>query len=419
MKKKLLFVSPRFLFPADSGGKIRTSQILRGLRGGAFEITLTAPATTEMVANHRKELEAVSDRFVSWPEPQRGIGFRLQRIVHLASALPVSVAADRSRAARRVISGLLDQGYNLVIFDFVHSAVLAPQRLPCPSVLFTHNVETEIFARHRDVASNPLSRWLWANQEAKMARFEASALSAFDGAIAVAQRDADQFRERFGIDGVEVIPTGTDVGYYHYQRPADSTRVVFTGSMDWAANIDGIRFLLDEVWPDVQARQPAVEMLVVGRNPPTSLVQRAQSSTQSWSFTGRVPDVRPYVHQSSVYVIPLRVGGGTRIKAFEAMAMGCPIVSTALGVEGLGLVPGQHYLEADSPKDFAGAILELLRDPELRKSISLQARRFVEENCTCDSVARRFEEICLRALGPSDGSPSKQPAAAARTTSVR
>jgi glycosyltransferase involved in cell wall biosynthesis len=135
-------------------------------------------------------------------------------------------------------------------------------------------------------------------------------------------------------------------------------------------------------------------MCVVGRDPPQGLVRKAQQAGFDWQFTGYVDDVRPYVRASSVYVVPLRVGGGTRLKVYEAMALGCPLVSTAIGVEGLPLIPGEHYLLADDATQIADALSRLLGDAPLRARLSAAARRFVEETCSYRAVARQFERIC-------------------------
>jgi glycosyltransferase involved in cell wall biosynthesis len=167
--------------------------------------------------------------------------------------------------------------------------------------------------------------------------------------------------------------------------------------MDWAANIDGIEFFLGKVWPLVLASRPDARFLIVGRNPPAALVALAQG-LKNVEFTGFVDDVRTYVHASHAFVIPLLVGGGTRIKAFEAMAMGCPVVSTAIGIEGLGADKDKHYLERDDPASMAAALLELLRDDTLRNDLARQARELVEARFGHEKAARAFEQICLHAL---------------------
>jgi polysaccharide biosynthesis protein PslH len=400
---RLLFVSSRYLFPTDSGGKIRTANILRGMKGGAFEITLASPLPATTRPGDRAEISSVCDRFVGWPDATRGALFRWTRMRHLVSTLPVAVATDDSQAGRRTIARELEHGPDVVVVDFPHAAVLAPPPYRCTGVMFTHNVEAEIFHRHAEIASNPLKRAIWRNQAAKMERYERDLLPRFTAVVAVADRDRDYFQREYGVGNISVIPTGVDLGYFTYgQSPAleDSGggTVVFTGSMDWMANVDGVEFFMDAVWPAISRARPRARCVIVGRSPPQALVQRARARRLKWEFTGFVDDVRPFVQNAHVYVIPLRIGGGTRIKVYEAMAMGCPVVSTRIGVEGLPVEHEHHFLEADSADAMAAAVLSLLDDRERRMGLSQQARRFVEENMSARRAAQAFEQICLRAM---------------------
>ncbi len=394
-RRRLLFVSPRFLFPLDEGGKIRTSGILRAMKGGAFEITLASPAPADPAA-HRAEIAGVCDRFVSWPKRPAG---RFGKLLALAGPLPVSAATDRSRAGTRVVAGALADGPDVVVVDFPQAAVLAPGPLGTRSVLFTHNVEAEILERHAEQARGP-RRAVWRQQAARMQAFECATLRRFDTVVAVSARDARMLEQRCGIRGAAVIDTGVDLDFYAFHPPAETaSTVVFSGAMDSRSNIDGIAFLMDEVWPHVAAGRPDARMLVVGRNPPAPLVARARQSGLPWEFTGFVDDIRPHVLRGDVSVIPLRVGSGTRLKAFEAMALGRPVVSTALGVEGLSVLPGTHFLSAESGADFAAAILRALADAALRRHLAQAARALLEERFSWAQVGRQFEAICLETAG--------------------
>lgn len=392
-KPQLLFVSARFLFPVDSGGKIRTTQVLRGLKDGRFNITLASPAPAAAESLYAADIAGVCDRFISWPEQGRGLAFALKRIALLASPLPIPVATDRSTAGLAAVNGLLAERPDLVVIDFPHAAVLAPDAFHVPSVMFTHNVEAEIFARHAKVATAAWRKWLWSNQYHKMLAFERRTLLRFDGVVAVAERDAEVFRRDFGITSVAVISTGVDLDFFAYQGPATNDTCVFIGSMDWLANVDGIEFFMADVWPRIVRERPDARMLVVGRSPPPSLVERARGL--NWQFTGFVDDVRPYVRDAAVSVIPLRIGGGTRLKAYEAMAMGCPVVSTAIGIEGLPVEDGVHYRRADTAADMAARVLGLFTDRDAAATQARDARAYVEQNFSFRSVAREFEAICL------------------------
>lgn len=390
-----------FLQPEDTGGRIRTSNTLRGLQGGRFEVTLLAPADGAQQQRWSREIAGLCDHFVAFPPlPERP---RWQRALGLWGELPVSVASSVSRAATATVARTLrEQPFDVVVFDFVHATPLMPERLDAATVCFTHNVETEIFDRHAQKADSPWMRRVWAQQAAKMRRFETEALARYDGVVAVSERDAAIFARDFACSHVGVIPTGVDLDFFGFGEvaPAGSDtggKVVFTGSMDWAANIDGIGHFIEAVWPRVLQARPDARFEVVGRSPPASLLKLAEA-TRGVHFTGRVEDVRPHVREAQVFVIPLRVGGGTRIKAFEAMAMGCPMVSTAIGVEGLDVVDAEHLLMRDDPAGFADAVLTLLGDAARAGRLARQARELVQSRFSHKAAAAVFERICWDTL---------------------
>ena len=360
--KRLLVVSPRFLFPMDQGGRIRTANTLHHLKGGAFHITLASPAPPDH-ARYAAETAWVCDEWLHWPEPQPG---KLAKVAALAGRLPVSVLSDISPQGHAVVAKALAARPDLVIVDFPHAAVLMPEAPPPASILFTHNVEAEIFDRQAKIAPFPM-RLVWAHEARKMREFERRVLAAYRTVFAVSERDAQALRAAYALPNVHAVETGVDTEYYGFHpRPTPvegGGTIAFTGAMDSRSNIEGINFLLHEVWPLVLARRPRARALIVGRNPPAALQAEARALNADWTFTGFVDDVRPHVAQAHAYMIPLRVGSGTRIKVYEAMAMGCPVVSTAVGVEGLAVVPGEHYLAAEDAPAFASAILTLLDDP--------------------------------------------------------
>jgi glycosyltransferase involved in cell wall biosynthesis len=402
VKPRLLFVSPRYLLPADSGGKIRTRHVLRGLKDGRFHVTLLSPAPRNVPAEHSAELALLCDEFRSWPEVRRGPWFSYVRLRHLASRLPVSIATDRSAAAQGAISEALSRGVDIMVVDFLHAAILIPNSVHTPCIVFTHNVEAEIFARHAQIERNWLRKVVWREQLQKMTHYERAALARFNYVVAVSERDRDHFQKNYGVKS-STIPTGVDLDYFTYHPPGplanpESPTIVFTASMDSLANIDGVSWFIEAVWPLVAREYPKARMSVVGRNPDPELVREAKRRNLNWHFTGYVDDIRPYLESAAVYVIPLRVGGGTRIKAYEAMAFGLPVVSTAVGIEGLGVEPDKHYLEADTPEEFAGAVLNLLGDEALRRRIAAEARKLIEGNFSARSVGRAFEEICVNAI---------------------
>jgi len=278
VRPRLLVVSPRFLFPLDQGGRIRTANTLRHMKGSAFDVTLASPAPPN-AADYLDETAAVCNRFVSWPETAMS---RMGRVIALARRVPVAVATDASAGGRAVVAAELAKRPDALLVDFPHAAVLLPDRLAVPALVFTHNVEAEIFARHAEVAKGPM-RLVWRDQARKMRRFEAETLRRFDSVIAVSARDAEALRGGYGLRRVEAVETGVDVDYYafHGQEdaeafgPAEGT-VVFTGSMDSRSNVEGVEFLMREIWPLILRRRPLARAVIVGRRPPDGLVAEAR-----------------------------------------------------------------------------------------------------------------------------------------------
>jgi polysaccharide biosynthesis protein PslH len=383
----------------DQGGKIRTGNILRGMKGGAFDLTLASPASSD-AGRYKAEIAGVCDRFVSWPEAPRS---RLRRVMALASRLPVAAATDRSAAGSAVVRRALAERPDVVVVDFPHADVLMPpERIGAPSVMFTHNVEAEIFERHA-ARERGLWRLVWADQSRKMVRLEGESLGRYDTVVAVSERDRNVLASRYGLPVVEAIDTGVDLDFFaagagEPDPGPDGGTLVFVATMSWAANVEGIHFLLDEVWPLLLAARPKLRAVIIGRNPPASLADKIRTRGVAVTLTGFVDDIRPHVAAANVYVIPLFVGSGTRIKAFEAMAMGRPVVSTALGVEGLDVTDGREFLRADDATAFAAAVLRLMDDAALRAQIAGAARRLMEARFSWSRVAEQFEAICLRAI---------------------
>lgn len=397
-RHRLLFVSPRFLFPMDQGGKIRSGNTLMGMKGGAFELTLASPAPADS-ARYAAEIAAACDHFVSWPEEPPS---RIRRAMALASAVPVAVATDRSVAGSACVASALNAKPDVVVVDFPHADVLMPRIIDAASAMFTHNVEAEIFERHAARATG-VWKFVWSDQSRKMTRFEGETLRRFDTVIAVSDRDAAALAKRYALPVVEAIDTGVDLDFFAANPPGpdpapDGGTLVFTATMSWPANVEGIHYLLDEVWPILLRTRPRLHATIIGRNPPASLSDKIAERGLNVTLTGFVDDIRPFVAAADVYVIPLWVGSGTRIKAFEAMAMGRPVVSTSLGVEGLDVTHDEHFLRADNTPDFAAAILSLMDDRTRRIRIAAAARALMEEKFSWRVVARQFEAICMRAL---------------------
>jgi glycosyltransferase involved in cell wall biosynthesis len=234
---------------------------------------------------------------------------------------------------------------------------------------------------------------LLALESRKMRRYEANACARAHLTIAVSDADRRLLAGAAPAARVRAVPTGVDVDYFAPDGVAEVPgRLVFTGSMDWYPNDDGIVHFIEAVLPRVRREVPAATLTVVGRNPSARL--RALAAAAGVHVTGLVDDVRPHMAEAAVYVVPLRIGGGTRLKIFEALSMAKAVVSTAVGAEGLPLAPGQHFLQADDPDGFAAAVTSLLRDSARRRAIGGAGRRLVEERYSWSKVVDEFENQC-------------------------
>jgi len=226
-----------------------------------------------------------------------------------------------------------------------------------------------------------------------MARAERHFTEMADHVLTVSDEDRGAFLEFLPEEKVTTVPTGVDLEYF---KPADKPQtahsLVFTGSMDWLPNEDAIIYFSTEILPLVQQRIPGVTLSVVGRKPGRKVIALAEKNP-AIRVTGAVADIRPYVHEAAVYVVPLRIGGGTRIKIFEAMAMGSAVVSTSIGAEGLPVADGKNLLLADSPQDFADRTVALLTGPAERQRLGLAARALVESRYSWNEVTNVLEKV--------------------------
>jgi sugar transferase (PEP-CTERM/EpsH1 system associated) len=407
---RILWLKAGLLLPLDKGGNLRSWHLMRHL-ARRHEVTFLSFAESNSASQDVDAMRAVAARVEIIPrrEPRKGsLRFYLSVCLHLFDPLPYAVGQYRSRAYRRRVRQLLaTTRFDLILCDFLPPAINMPRSLPCPSVLFTHNVESQIWERHAGTVRGPIRRWLYRMQYQRMERFEGRTVGRFDRVLAVSESDARALSRRYPealSESPRVVPTGVDTSFFtgwSGTSGGEERQLVFTGSMDWLPNEDAMVFFCREILPRIQDEEPHARLAIVGRRP--SATVRALSACRGVLVTGRVEDVRPHLGQASVYVVPLRVGGGTRLKIFEAMAMGKAVVSTTIGAEGLPVVDGEHLMLADDPASFARVVVELLRNSDRRLTLGRSARALVTSQYDWAQVATAFENALLP--GPYDRRP--------------
>ncbi len=393
---RILWLKSDLLLPLDKGGKLRTWHLMRHL-ARAHEITYLAFADPATPVGDMDGMREVAARVVTVPRSDAVKGswrFSAGAAARLVDPAPYAVAKYRSRAYRAALRSLLAEGvFDLIVCDFLVPAVNLPTRLPCPSVLFTHNVEAELWRRHADTATGWLRRQLYATQHRRMLRFEGRTLRRFDQVLAVSDADAETI-DRLYPDALAarpfVVPTGVDTAFFTPGgEPERDAELVFTGSMDWLPNEDAMLFFCRQVLPLVRLQEPGARLAIVGRAPTPAVKKLAREP--GVEVTGRVDDVRPFMRRAAAYVVPLRIGGGTRLKIFEAMAMGKAVVSTTVGAEGLPVTDDEHVSIADDPRTFARAVVRVLHDAPHRRRLETAARALVVAEHDWSAVAGRLD----------------------------
>jgi glycosyltransferase involved in cell wall biosynthesis len=300
---------------------------------------------------------------------------------------------------------------DLVVCDFLTPAPNLPP-LQVPTLLFQHNIESQIWKRLAASATHPLKRWYLASQHRRMWHAEKTLSEHVDGIVTVSPDDTRYCREEYHlVNTLGDVPTGVDVhGFQPPSAPPPTPTIGFLGSMDWMPNIEGVLWFHRHVLPQLRERHPDLRLKIIGRNPPASL-QALASEDPTIEVTGTVPEVQPHVHACSVIAVPLLAGGGTRIKIFEAMAMGVPVVSTTIGAEGLPLVDQQDLLLANQPDEFASSLSRLLSDQDQRLALAHRARQRMETEFSWQAASGKFLQFCSQLL-------DRPPRRTARSTKI-
>jgi len=396
---RILWLKTELLHPVDKGGKIRTYNMLKQLKREHHVTYLTLDDGTASEDDRVNSSEYCND-LVCVPHPLREKftpGFYIELFLNLLSSRPYAIKKYESAGMSNKIAELESRNaFDLLVCDFLAPAANIPRTLTKPAVLFQHNVEAMIWKRHYEVQTDPIKKTYLYGQWRKMHRFEKQMCRRFDSVIAVSAEDRDQMKRDYGAEAVFDVPTGVDTDFF---RPSGTVRperhsIVFTGSMDWLPNEDAIIYFMREIMPLIKTKLPDATITVVGRNPPPALVNLSKEDP-SLVITGRVDDVRPFMERAAAYVVPLRIGGGTRLKIFEAMAMEKAVISTTVGAEGLPLTNGIELLLADEPGVFADAVIKVVTDSAYASDLGKRAALAVRDNHGWEQVTESFVSQCV------------------------
>ena len=397
---RILWVKAGKLLPVDTGGKIRSYNILRHLAqshsvtllsyyGGRKDSPYEAEIARELPGAETVYTAALDGSALAQSLDYLRLSFR---------SAPFAVSKFTHPKVKRCVASAMDaKRFDVAVCDFLSASLNFPDVLAIPTVLFQHNVESALWQRLATTESNLAKRLAYRIEARKMEQYERAALRRFHPIIAVSDYDR---RLMLGMEpscDVRVVPTGVDTAKYTPAPPAaaDPPRIVFLGSMDWEPNIDAVVYFCREIFPVIRATFPAAMFQIVGRNPLKSVRQLASDHVE---VTGTVPSVAEYLRVATVVVVPLRIGGGTRLKIFEAMATGKAVVSTTIGAEGLEVKSGRDLILADDATKFADAINLLLSDADLRRQYEQAAAKLAAQY-DWSNIVQKFAAVLEEARG--------------------
>jgi len=401
-------------YPLTSGKRIRSFNLLTRL-AKSHRVTYIAHRNADL-DEVQTAAEALREHDI-FPlvvdyqlPPKAGIGFYARLLRNVFSPLPYSVTTHSSHAMQRAIDRLVAADPpDLWHCEWTPYAQALRGR-PGRWTVMAHNVESVIWQRMAEAEGNPLKRWFIRQQWKKFEQFETWAYRAATRTIAVSREDAERIERDFGAQAVDVVDNGVDTSYFTPDEsvPRNPYRILFLGSLDWRPNLDAVRLLLDEIFPRVLAAEPRASLSLVGRKPPDRLHVEI-SKRPGVELHADVADVRPFLHRAGMLAVPLRIGGGSRLKILEALATGLPVITTGVGVEGLRLTHTEHCTVADGAEAFAVALLEAMRTPYLVREQATAGRARVLAEYDWSGLADRLDRVWQDAAGAPLSHPETGP----------
>jgi sugar transferase (PEP-CTERM/EpsH1 system associated) len=396
---RVLQFAPRVCWPLDTGAKLRNYHLARVLAERA-SVSLLAFTDHQQPSDN---LEKFYDRVIA---VERDAAYTLAKVVRGAlGQTPLPVLNYTTDPMKQALQHLLsEQDFDIIQIESIHLMsyleIIRKARKRPVVVCDWHNVESELMRRYSEREPRRVRRAYAGRTARLMSEFEKRALREFDAHVVVSQRDAERLRSLNSDARIFVIENGVDTAFYSEVGPKDESlarRIVFVGSMDYHANIDGAINFAREVWPRVREHQPELIFTIVGKDPAPEV--RELTQLPGIEVTGTVDDVRPFYREAIAAVVPLNVGGGSRLKILEAMAAGVPVVSTTLGAEGLEVRHGENILIADGKDQLVAAIASVVENETRRNELSAAGRALVSSRYDWSSLGASLFGVYQKLLG--------------------
>jgi len=376
---RILVVTPCFPAPSSGGARARTYYLLKTL-ARKHRVSLLGVDDRAKIGEVQYDTGLLKDLTYTiqlLPQPKAS-SRRLQQLMKMLQGRSNTIAELTIGGTQDALDTLLSRDrYDVVVFD---SALIAGYRLPenVKVIINQHNIEHELLYRTYLSETRWLRKWYnwWESWLVKPIEIEHCQRA--EAVLVTSERERLVLKSMLQRSVIEVVPNGVDIEAFQGNSSEQGIegRIIFTGSMSYYPNIHAVHFFAQKCWPYIRAQIPEATWHIVGRQPSPEVMKLAE--LPGITVTGQVSDMRPYFTEAMVAIVPLHIGGGTRLKILEALAMRKAVVSTSLGCEGLSVVPGKHLLLADQPEAFAQAVVELIRSPQTRKALGDAGRSLVE-----------------------------------------
>ena len=398
----ILFITPRLPLPADTGAKIRTYNLLKNTAKNNRVVLLSL-----VFEDNQEAIKKLKELGVEVYSIKGNGAINLKC---LFAKRPLSIQKYHSSDLKNLLKEIISNNkFDLIHFDHLHMGQYIDAVNGTPCVLDEHNVESIILKRCAQVEKNFIKKLLFNWQARKMAQFESRVVRKFSRCLVVSEKDKENLLKLAeGKVRVEVIPNGVDTDYFsltslrvceltslrvcEFASCEEEDALVFTGSMDWLPNNDAVIYFCNEILPLIWQKNQAVKFYIVGKNPSEEIKRIAKKDSRI-IVTGDVSDVRPYIARAKVFVVPMRIGGGTRLKILEAMAMERAVISTSLGAEGINYTQDKNIIIQDPPGLFAESIIMLLENQEKRQELGREGRNLVKIQYDWSIIANKLQSI--------------------------
>lgn len=391
-------------YPPNGGGRIRALNLMLRL-ANRHRITCIcrtpadrdeAEVAQRHLAKHGIECIFAGEALLR----KSGPSFYAGLAGNLLQPEPYAVTAHNCPALRRAIAEHA-AAHSVDLWQFEWLAYSDVLNGDSRRLVMAHDVVSTIWRRYYENETNPLKRWYIRQQWRKFERYEQRVMAQATRIVAVSEEDAVAIRGQYGVEHVDVVDNGIDRAYFTSIEPdRDPNTILYLGNLETGPNRDAAAFLLDRIFPRVQAALPVARLIIAGKNPPAWIGDRA-AAMRNVEVHANVADVRPLLARAGVMAVPIRIGSGSRLKILEALACGLPVVSTTIGAEGLALRPGVDLTIGDTDAEMASALTDALRYPARAREMAENGRRVVLDRYDWDVLADRLEQVwhvCVKSL---------------------